>query len=200
MELNSGPEVVFDCSMSTKKSCSGASAREWRNFMSSNPSDMFKRTQSRRLTEQASSHEEKEIFDTIFKEVEELGVSQLPWKKRKAMENQKVLTLGGKPSKNIKTSISVGKHIRKKQKRTKEAAIKNEEILLGRPAKRAKKTENIRKREDRGLMASEGYFKYGILHVKPLEKNVEEREENVYRMGKTKKKGKSKKHKGKKKR
>jgi len=200
MELKSGPEVVFDSSVSTKKSCSGASAREWRNFMSSNLSDMFKSTQSRRLTEQVSPHEEKEMFDKIFKEVEELGVSQLPWKKRKAMENQRVLALGGKPSKNIKTPISVGKRIRKKQERMKEETIKNEEILFGRPAKRSKKTENIRKREDRGLMASEGYFKYGILHVKPLQKSVEEREESVYKTGKTKKKGKSKKHKGKKKR
>lgn len=200
MELKSGPEVVFDSSLSTKKLCSGASAREWRNFMSSNPSDMFKSPQSRRSTEQVACNEEKEMFDKIFKEVEELGVSQLPWKKRKAMENQKVLALGGKPSKNIKTPISVGKHIRKKQERMKEEATKNEDILLGRPAKRAKKTEFIRKREDRGLMASEGYFKYGILHVKPLEKKVEERDERVYRMGKTKKAGKSKKHKGKKKR
>jgi hypothetical protein len=49
-------------------------------------------------------------------------------------------------------------------------------------------------------MASEGYFKQRILHVKPLAKNVEERDEGVYRMSKTKKKGKSKIHKGKKKR
>jgi hypothetical protein len=64
------------------------------------------------------------------------------------MENQKVLTLGGKPIKNIKTPIFLGKSIRMKRERMKEEAIKNEEILLGRHAKRAKKTENIRKRED----------------------------------------------------
>lgn len=200
MDSSPGPEVVFYSSMSTKKSCSGASAREWKNFMSSNPSDMFKSTQTRRLTEQVRPHEEKEVFDRIFKEVEELGVSQMPWKKRKAMENHKVLTLGGKPLKNIKTPISLGKMIRKKQERMKEEAIKNEEILLGKPAKRAKKTEYIRKKEDQGLMASEGYFKQGILHVKPLAKNVEERNESVYRMSETKKKSKSKKHKGKRKR
>jgi hypothetical protein len=200
MDLKLGPEVVFDSSMSTKKSCSRASAKEWRNFMSSNPSDMFKSIQTRRVTEQVCPHEEKEVFDRIFKEVEELGVSQMPWKERKAMENQKVLALGGKPLKNIKTPIFLGKCIRKKQERMKEEAIKNEAILLGRPAKRAKKTEDLRKREDRGLMASEGYFKQGILHVKPMAKNVEERDGSVYRMSKTKKKSKSKKHKGKKKR
>lgn len=168
--------------------------------MSSNPSDMFKSTETRRLTEQVCPHEEKEVFDRIFKEVEELGVSQMPWKERKKMENQKVLALGGKPLKKFKTPISLGKMIRKKQERMKEEAIKNEEILLGKPVKRAKKTEYIRKKEDQGLMASEGYFKQGILHVKPFAKNVEERDESVYRMSKTNKKSKSKKHKGKRKR
>jgi hypothetical protein len=43
-------------------------------MQSSNPSDMFKSIQTRRVTEQVCPHEEKEVFDRIFKEVEELGV------------------------------------------------------------------------------------------------------------------------------
>ncbi|GLJ44138.1 hypothetical protein SUGI_0920450 [Cryptomeria japonica] len=170
--------------------------------MSSRPSDMFKERETRQLCKQM--HEEEDIFKKIFKEVEELGVAQMPWKMRKAVENQKVVALGGKPAKNCKTSIYHGQCIKKKRERTEQKAIENEETHLGRPAKRAKKDDRQRKPEDRGLMASEGFFKQGILHVKPLKNNIERSDEGLYRMGtgkgKKKKKSKKNKHKGKKKR
>ncbi|KAH9303330.1 hypothetical protein KI387_014913, partial [Taxus chinensis] len=204
MDLKSDPQVVYDSSVITRKPHSGASASEWRNFMSSNPSNMFKETQTRRLDKQVDSDEENDIFEKVFKEVEELGVAQMPWKKRKAVENQKVLALGGKPAKNCKISILDGKFIKKKRERTEKQAIKNEEILLGQFGKRVKKDDRRRKPEDRGLMATEGIFKQGILHVKPLKNTAEKSDEGIYRMGtgkgKMKNKSKRKKQKGKKKR
>uniref|UniRef100_A0A0D6QWM7 Uncharacterized protein n=1 Tax=Araucaria cunninghamii TaxID=56994 RepID=A0A0D6QWM7_ARACU len=199
MELKSDPQVVYDSSTVTRKSHSRASASEWRNFMSSNPSDIFKETQSHRLPKQVHADEEKDIFNKIFKEVEELGVAQMPWKERKAVEKEKVLALGGKPSKNYRLPISEGKLIKKKRERVEQEKIKNEEIFLGQAAKHTKKGDKIRRPEDRGLMASEGIFKHGILHVKPQRNRDEKNDEGLCRMGKRKNKSKKKKHKAKKK-
>eukprot|EP01018_Ginkgo_biloba_P031674 Gb_23422 [translate_table: standard] len=158
---------------------------------------MFRKPCTRKFSEQMHSHEEEEVFKTIFKEVEQLGTAQMTWKQRKVVEKQKVLALGGKAPKNIRMPIEMGKKIRKKRDHLEQTRMQ-EEVVLGRPAKRANKTDDRHKTEDRGLKASEGIFKNGVLHVKPLVKNVEKCDESVYRIGKERKmKGKT--HKGKRK-
>ncbi|KAL2650290.1 hypothetical protein R1flu_018418 [Riccia fluitans] len=112
---------------------------------------------------------ERREFKQILREVEALGNSQLDWKGRKALEQKKAEALGAKPKKGWKTPIRLGLNI--KRKREEAEAKKEEELLAGLRPNKSRKTAPQRERtEDRGLMASEGRFKGGVLYVKPLVK------------------------------
>eukprot|EP00252_Welwitschia_mirabilis_P021674 TRINITY_DN561_c0_g1_i10.p1 TRINITY_DN561_c0_g1~~TRINITY_DN561_c0_g1_i10.p1 ORF type:complete len:197 (+),score=47.60 TRINITY_DN561_c0_g1_i10:103-693(+) len=175
MESSSGPKVIVDTSETYRKQSYGASAREWKNFMSSKPSQVFQVTKKR--SNEIASSVEDENFGKVIKEVNTLGIKQMSWKERKAIENQKMVALGAKPSKNPRMPIALGRAIKKKREREHQAMM-NEEIILGRPKQQTKKTDkHIRK--DRGLLASEGIFRDGILHVKPLKHKMPE--ENVHK-------------------
>ncbi|KAL3702184.1 hypothetical protein R1sor_020206 [Riccia sorocarpa] len=115
---------------------------------------------------------ERREFKQILREVEALGNSQLDWKGRKALEQKKAEALGAKPKKSWKTPIQLGLNIKRKRE---EAEAKKEEVLLAglRPNKRRIAPPRERT-EDKGLMASEGRFKGGVLYVKPLAKPVVE--------------------------
>ncbi|MED6223038.1 hypothetical protein PIB30_070149 [Stylosanthes scabra] len=52
----------------------------------------------------------------IMKEVENFSYSHMTWKERKKIENQKVVSLGGKPPKKQKLPLSVARPTLKKQK------------------------------------------------------------------------------------
>ncbi|BBM97716.1 hypothetical protein MPTK1_1g07820 [Marchantia polymorpha subsp. ruderalis] len=117
-----------------------------------------------------NDEDERREFKKILKEVEELGTSQLEWKERKALEQKKLLTLGAKPKKSWKMPISMGLSV--KRKREQAESDKVEELLAGlRPNKSRRKPPPPRdSTEDKGLQASEGKFRGGVLYVKPLVK------------------------------
>ncbi|KAI5054441.1 hypothetical protein GOP47_0030660, partial [Adiantum capillus-veneris] len=68
---------------------------------------------------------QKEEFDKIFKEVEQLGTSQMSWKKRKEIETQKMIALGSKPKKGQKMPIAVGRNIKRKRDRLEEKKLQD---------------------------------------------------------------------------
>lgn len=143
----------------------------------------------------------KKEFDKIFKEVEQLGTSQMSWKKRKGIEMQKMIELGAKPEKGHRMPIDMGRNIKRKRERLEEQKLQ-EELALGRlSGKREKKSIEKPSASSRGLKASEGVFKGGVLYVKPLAtKNEEVLSSSKKSKGKSVRKGKKAKHKGKRKR
>ncbi|XP_011621469.1 uncharacterized protein LOC18429048 [Amborella trichopoda] len=144
----------------------------------------------------------KEDFRKLLRDVELLGSSQMSWKERKAMENCRVVALGGKPPKNQKIPINQAKLMKKNQLH-REQKMLQEEMILGRFTKPTRKIEK-RKAGDRVLRATEGYFKNGVLNVKHLmdgngaSKNGKDTHMIQKGRKKGKGKGKGKKHKGKK--
>lgn len=147
-------------------------------------------------------------FKTILKEFETLGASQMTWKDRKKLENEKVVSLGGKPTKKQRLPLSVARPQMKNQKRREEKmrqVLEQEHLILGRfGAKRSggsRRSTEKRKPEDRVLKASEGRFRNGVLDVKHLLNSAPSRDDNStgHPIGKGRKKGSGKKNKGKKK-
>ncbi|XLR34301.1 hypothetical protein S83_062201 [Arachis hypogaea] len=109
----------------------------------------------------------------IMKEVENVSYSQMTWKERKKIENQKVVSLGGKPPKKQRLPLSVACPILKKQKE-REQKMLQERLILGQfggkhsGSRSSKKSAGKHKAEDRGLRSSEGHFRNGILDVRHL--------------------------------
>ncbi|XLT04854.1 hypothetical protein HN51_043603, partial [Arachis hypogaea] len=101
------------------------------------------------------------------------GYSQMTWKERKKIENQKVVSLGGKPPKKQRLPLSVACPILKKQKE-REQKMLQERLILGQfggkhsGSRSSKKSAGKHKAEDRGLRSSEGHFRNGILDVRHL--------------------------------
>ncbi|KNA19110.1 hypothetical protein SOVF_064710 [Spinacia oleracea] len=114
-------------------------------------------------------------FRSIMKEVELLGSSDMTWKERKNLQNQKVVSLGGKAPKKQRLPLSVARPMMKNQKK-KEEKLLQQELLIGHCGenliKRTKKPEEKRRPEDGVLKSSEGRFRNGILDVKHLLKSA----------------------------
>ncbi|KAL8235688.1 hypothetical protein R6Q59_016769 [Mikania micrantha] len=53
---------------------------------------------------------------SILKDIEYMGPSHIPGRRKKALENKKVASLGGKPPKNQRLPLSVARVMMKKQK------------------------------------------------------------------------------------
>ncbi|MED6155801.1 hypothetical protein PIB30_008703 [Stylosanthes scabra] len=111
----------------------------------------------------------------IMKEVENFSYSHMTWKERKKIENQKVVSLGGKPPKKQKLPLSVARPTLKKQKE-REQKMLQERLILGqfggKHSGSSKKPAGKHKAEDRGLRSSEGHFRNGILDVRHLLKSA----------------------------
>ncbi|XP_078444378.1 axoneme-associated protein MST101(2) protein [Wolffia australiana] len=167
----SGPEVVFDTSQPfARTSRSQSYANEWKSFMSSNVADMYKKPSNSKSAASIDSEEDEIDMDKVLKDIEYLGSSSMSWKERKAMENRKVVILGGKSPKRQRLPLSVAKVPMKRQKLREEKKLQ-EEILLGkfqRKKKPNKQPNKWKKPEAHSLMAGDGIFKKGVLNVKHL--------------------------------
>lgn len=164
--------------------------------MSPNLVDMYQKPVSRGSTNQLDSEDEEMDIRKILKDIERLGYSSMTWKERKAVDNRNIVALGGKPPKKHRTPLSVAKPAMKNQKKREQKQME-EGRIFGRFLNNAagKKREVQRKLEDRGLKATEGHFRKGVLDVKhllqpnPPPKNNDGPRE---RISKGKKKGKGK--------
>ncbi|KAK4278842.1 hypothetical protein QN277_016630 [Acacia crassicarpa] len=107
----------------------------------------------------------------IMKDVENFGYSHMSWKERKKIEDKKVVSLGGKAPKQQRLSLSVARPRMKKQKE-REQQMLQERLILGQLGGKlggsSKRSAGKRRPEERGLKASEGRFKNGVLNVKHL--------------------------------
>ncbi|CAN6577561.1 unnamed protein product [Malus baccata var. baccata] len=121
--------------------------------------------------ENADTHFQKMDLRNIAKEIELLGTSNMTWKERKELENRKVVSLGGKPQKNRRLPLSVAKLVMKNQKK-REQKLQEQNMVLGRfggnSSGSSKRSMERKRPENRGLKASEGHFKNGVLDVKHL--------------------------------
>jgi len=160
---NSAPQVVLVYDPSTNSRRPRAGGRS--NFTA--PDHRDGRSNPLSANQQDNENEELDI-NKILKDIQYLGSSNMTWKERKKLENEKVVSLGGKAPKKHRISLSVGKFHFKKQKQREEKRIEEEQIL-GRFTKHSnnRKVEK-RKAEDRVLKASEGHFCKGVLNVKHL--------------------------------
>jgi len=182
----SAPQVIYDPSTHSRKGRAGGRS----NFMSPDHTDGYSKPIS--ANQQDNENEELDI-NKILKDIQYLGSSNMTWKERKKLENEKVVSLGGKAPKKHRIPLSVGKFHFKRQKQREEKRIEEEQIL-GRFAKHSntRKVEK-RKAEDRVLKASEGHFSKGVLNVKHLleRKSSGGSSDPLHKMsGKGKKKGK----------
>ncbi|KAH6557579.1 hypothetical protein KP509_1Z106300 [Ceratopteris richardii] len=123
----------------------------------------------------------------------------MSWKKRKEIEVQKRVALGAKPEKGHRMPISMGLSIKRKRERLEEQKLQ-EDFALGRITKKWKKDTEKQTASDRGLKTSEGLFRGGVLYVKPLPQKREEKFQPSRGHGKSSKKHKKSKQKGKRKR
>uniref|UniRef100_A0A7N0ZQ65 Uncharacterized protein n=1 Tax=Kalanchoe fedtschenkoi TaxID=63787 RepID=A0A7N0ZQ65_KALFE len=109
---------------------------------------------------------------SIMKDVERFSSAHMTWKEKKELENKRVVTLGGKPPKKQRLPLSVAKVPMKKQKE-REKKLLQENQLFGKfegiaRMQGVKKKDKRRSNGDRGLRATEGYFRNGVLEVKHL--------------------------------
>ncbi|KAF7833599.1 uncharacterized protein G2W53_015932 [Senna tora] len=104
----------------------------------------------------------------IMKDVENFGYSHMSWKERKKIEDKKIVSLGGKAPKKQRLPLSVARPMMKKQKE-REQAMLQERLILGQFGGKfgggSKRSVGKHKPGDRGLKASEGRFKNGVLNV-----------------------------------
>ncbi|KAJ9553672.1 hypothetical protein OSB04_017717 [Centaurea solstitialis] len=108
---------------------------------------------------------------SILKDIEYMGPSHMTWKEKKALENKKVVSLGGKPPKNQRLPLSVARVTMKKQKERDQKMLQENMILGqvgGKRGNRSKRPSESRRPEDRVLMSTAGHFRNGILDVKEL--------------------------------
>ncbi|GMN74786.1 hypothetical protein TIFTF001_053226 [Ficus carica] len=130
----------------------------------------------------------------------------MTWKEKKALENKKAVSLGGKPPKQQRLPLSVAKGRMKKQKEREQKMLQERMILGcfgGKYGGGSKRSEVKRRPEDQVLKSSEGHFRNGVLDVKHLLHQTPSRESTValapmFNEGKKKGRVKGKKKKGKK--
>ncbi|OAY41025.1 uncharacterized protein LOC110622285 [Manihot esculenta] len=143
-------------------------------------------------------------FKKIMKDIEFLDASHMTWKERKDLENQKVVSLGGKPPKKQRLPLSVARVQMKKQKEREEKMLQ-ENMILGRFGGKlgggAKRSVEKRKPENGVLRSSDGYFRNGVLDVKHMLNPAPSKNNDSgnHMVGKGKKKESGKKNRGKKK-
>lgn len=137
--------------------------------MSSSVADMYEKPVSRNFGKHIDIKNEEMEIKALLRDVERLGSSGRTWKERKAIENQNVVAMGGKPQKKHRTPLSVALPAMKNKKKREHKQLE-EDLILGRFTKRSSggKKEWKRKPEDKVLRSSEGYFKKGVLDVKHL--------------------------------
>ncbi|CAA7050632.1 unnamed protein product [Microthlaspi erraticum] len=134
---------------------------------------MYNRNPKEKKKEVMESSDIDMSFSTIMKEVVRFGSSHMTWKDRKALENQRVTELGGKPQKKQRLPLSVARVQMKKQKEREEKMLENRSILgkfegpLG-VVTTKKPVERKRKPEERVLKSTEGNFRSGVLDVRHL--------------------------------
>ncbi|MFS7982075.1 hypothetical protein Hanom_Chr10g00958461 [Helianthus anomalus] len=111
---------------------------------------------------------------SISKDIEYMGPSHMTWKQKKALENKKVVSLGGKPPKKQRLPLSVAR-VEMKNQKERDQKMLQENILLGqvggKRGNRSKRASVSRKPEDRTLMSTAGRFRNGVLDVKDLLKS-----------------------------
>ncbi|WOK96168.1 hypothetical protein Cni_G04875 [Canna indica] len=196
VKSNIPAEVVFDPSNSRAfKPRSKSYAGEKWNFMSGSLADMYRGPVSRESADQSDNEDEEMDIRKILKDIEYLGASNMSWKEKKQLENQK-------PPKKHRTPLSVAKPAMKNQKK-REQKKKEEELYLGRFMKNSSKSNHKDRKlsqEDRVLRASEGHFRKGVLDVKhlmaPSGSKSTIASDNTKSKGKKKVKGKKGKRKG----
>lgn len=142
----------------------------------------------------------------IMKDIEFLSASHMTWKERKELENQKVVSLGGKPPKKQRLPLSVARVQMKKQKEREQKMLEikeHENMVLGRfgGGSGARRPVEKRKPEDRVLRSTGGHFKNGILDVKHLLNRAPSRDDgsSSHMVSKGKKQNSGDRNKGKKK-
>ncbi|KAI3930467.1 hypothetical protein MKW92_034073 [Papaver armeniacum] len=100
-----------------------------------------------------------------------LGSSHMTWKEKKALQNERVVSLGGKPVKKQRVRLSLARVTMKKQKERQQKMLQ-EDMVLGRfggdKSSSSIKAPGKRKAEDSVLRSTDGYFKNGVLNVKHL--------------------------------
>ncbi|KAG2327783.1 hypothetical protein Bca52824_010511 [Brassica carinata] len=108
-------------------------------------------------------------FSKIMKDVQLFASSHMTWKDNKALENQKVTQLGGKPQKKHRLPLGVALVQMKKQKEREEKMLE-QNMILGQfgGTSRRKPAEKKRKPEERVLKTTFGNFRGGVLDVKDL--------------------------------
>ncbi|CAA7037627.1 unnamed protein product [Microthlaspi erraticum] len=98
----------------------------------------------------------------------------MTWKDRKALENDKVTELGGKPQKKQRLPLSVARVEMKKQKEREEKMLEHRRVLgrfgglVGSVSRKKPAERRKRKPEDRVLKSTQGNFKSGVLDVRHL--------------------------------
>ncbi|PWA82597.1 hypothetical protein CTI12_AA179350 [Artemisia annua] len=115
---------------------------------------------------------------SIQKDIEDIGRPHMTWKEKKAMENRKVVSLGGKAPKKQRLPLSVARVAMKKQKERDQKTLQENMILGqvgGSRGNRSKRASDSRKPEDRVLMSTAGRFRNGVLDVKDLLKSSRDR-------------------------
>ncbi|KAG9455023.1 hypothetical protein H6P81_007927 [Aristolochia fimbriata] len=143
---------------------------ERQNFMSSSIKDMYQAPSQREPTAQQDMEDEELDMRKILKDIQHLGSSHMSWKERKKFENQNVVALGGKPPKKQRIPLNIAKKMMKNEKRREEKKLAEGLILeqFGMRSSSNSNKEVKRKAEDRGLRATEGHFRNGVLNVKHL--------------------------------
>ncbi|KAK1416552.1 hypothetical protein QVD17_32343 [Tagetes erecta] len=142
-----------------------------------NAMKMDKRKQGNKKEETSTYMDMKSTrmeLKSILKDIEYMGTSHMTWKEKKALENKKVVSLGGKPPKKHRQPLSVARPAMKNQKK-RDQKILEENILLGqvggKRGNRSKRSSISHKPEDRVLMSTVGNFRNGVLDVKDLLKS-----------------------------
>ncbi|KAJ0258570.1 hypothetical protein HA466_0073390 [Hirschfeldia incana] len=137
-------------------------------------------------------------FREIMKDVQQFATKHMTWKDKKALENQKVTELGGKPQKKQRLPLSVARVQMKKQKEREEKMVE-QNLIFGRfgghlgGTSTKKPVEKKRKPEDRVLKSTFGNFRGGVLDVKDLLRSgssSSRSNDGDYSFGKTKSKSK----------
>ncbi|KAI3730237.1 hypothetical protein L1987_61406 [Smallanthus sonchifolius] len=142
-----------------------------------NSMKMDKRKQGNKKEETSTYMDMKSTrmeLKSILKDIEYMGSSHMTWKDKKALENKKVVSLGGKPPKKQRLPLSVARVAMKNQK-GRDQKMLQENMLLGqvggKRGNRSKRASVSHKPEDRVLMSTAGHFRNGILDVKDLLKS-----------------------------
>ncbi|KAG5396536.1 hypothetical protein BRARA_E01096 [Brassica rapa] len=109
-------------------------------------------------------------FSKIKKDFQLFASSHMTWKDKKALENQKVSGLGGKPQRKQRLPLSVARVQMKKQKEREEKTFEQNVIFgqFGGTSRKKPAADKKRKPEERVLKSTFGNFRGGVLDVKDL--------------------------------